>query len=176
MHVWKYFFCSTWEFYHGSSVHTMHKQTGVLTGIQALESATHMANQLSLFSTNEEVDEITTTNLKWGGEPVTFDSTFGVNRCHCLALRVFVLLCCQVRPVTEWQWLIVENNERIMCDPCAADESRSPDPTAPSYEEKGLVTTECVQGCAEWTVSINKSVIISLWCNAISLTNNSLHM
>ena len=45
-------------------------QTSVLTGIQALESATHMANQLSLFSANEEVDEITTTNLKWG-EPVT---------------------------------------------------------------------------------------------------------
>jgi len=42
----------------------MHKQPSVLTGIQALESATHMANQLSLFSANEEVDEITTTNLK----------------------------------------------------------------------------------------------------------------
>lgn len=42
----------------------MHKQTSVLTGIQVLESATHMANQLSLFSANEEVDEITTTNLK----------------------------------------------------------------------------------------------------------------
>lgn len=59
-----FFSSSTQEFYHESSVHTMHKQTSVLTGIQVLESATHMANQLSLFSANEEVDEITTTNLK----------------------------------------------------------------------------------------------------------------
>ena len=41
-----------------------------------------------------------------------------------------------------------------MCGPYAADQSCSPDPTATSYEEKGLVTTECVQGCAESTVSI----------------------
>ena len=39
-------------------------QASVLTGIRDLESATHMANQLSLFSSNEEVEEITTTNLK----------------------------------------------------------------------------------------------------------------
>ena len=39
-------------------------QASVLTGIQDLESATHMANQLSLFSSNEEVEEITTTNLR----------------------------------------------------------------------------------------------------------------
>ena len=65
MLVWKgFFFSSTQKFYHESSVHTMHKQTSVLTGIQVLESATHMANQLGLFSANEEVDEITTTNLK----------------------------------------------------------------------------------------------------------------
>ena len=71
MHVWKIvLFFQFWEFYHESSVHTIHIQTSVLTGIQALESATHMANQLSLFSANEEVDEITTTNLKWG-DPVT---------------------------------------------------------------------------------------------------------
>lgn len=33
-------------------------------GIVALEKATHLANQLSLFSSNEQVDEVTTADLK----------------------------------------------------------------------------------------------------------------
>ena len=33
-------------------------------GVAALESATHLANQLSLFSDNEEVEEVATGTLK----------------------------------------------------------------------------------------------------------------
>ena len=170
-----FFLGSTWEFYHGSSVHTIHKQTSVLTGIQALESATHMANQLSLFSANEEVDEITTTNLKWG-EPVTFDSTFGVNRCHCFALCVFVLLCCQVRPVTECQWnqFIVENNESNVWSLCSWLVS-FPRSHCNLLWGKGS-GNYWMRSRLCWVNSFNFWTKQSLWCNAISLTNNSLHM
>lgn len=33
-------------------------------GVAALESATHLANQLSLFSDNEQVEEVATASLK----------------------------------------------------------------------------------------------------------------
>ena len=35
-----------------------------MRGIKCLEQATHIANQLSLFSGNEEVEDVPTTNLK----------------------------------------------------------------------------------------------------------------
>ena len=39
-------------------------QAYVSEGIATLEKATHLANQLSLFSSNEAVEEVSTTDLK----------------------------------------------------------------------------------------------------------------
>ena len=39
-------------------------QLCVSSAISSLESATRMVNQLSLFSSNEEIDEVATTDLK----------------------------------------------------------------------------------------------------------------
>ena len=40
-------------------------QACVSEGIATLEKATHLANQLSLFSSNEAVEEVSTVDLKW---------------------------------------------------------------------------------------------------------------
>jgi hypothetical protein len=39
-------------------------QARVSEGIASLEKATHLVNQLSLFSSNEAVEEVSTTDLK----------------------------------------------------------------------------------------------------------------
>ncbi len=44
--------------------HTHTEQSCLSESISALEKATHMANQLGLFSSNEEVEEVATTDLK----------------------------------------------------------------------------------------------------------------
>ena len=39
-------------------------QECVEEGVKCLEQATHLANQLNLFSKNESVEDVTTANLK----------------------------------------------------------------------------------------------------------------
>lgn len=41
-----------------------HFQGLVINGIRCLEQATHLANQLSLFSPNEALEDVSTTDLK----------------------------------------------------------------------------------------------------------------
>ena len=63
-------------------------QACVSEGIATLEKATHLVNQLSLFSSNEAVEEVSTTDLKWVCECV-FVRVGGWGRGYIL-IRMYV--------------------------------------------------------------------------------------
>ena len=46
------------------SLHLLNLQECVVQGVGLLEEATRMVNRLSLFSSNEQLEEITTADLK----------------------------------------------------------------------------------------------------------------